>query len=483
MNTHPPNRSAVVADARSLMRDLLRFLLEQEGFAIASEASTGAAAVDAVAEHHPDVVVLHEAVALEAPDVIERLRAGSPDPMVVVLTTDRERTPPSLVTAADAVVEEGAGLQDLAVVLAAGAGAISTGWTPRPAPPYAKDERSRRWMERLQGAVAASILILGIVFAANVEVPPPDRPAPATEVAERWRLAWASLATLAEQLPEATPQEVVTLASQIVEQHALLLAAGSDVTPLEDEIAEVLFPMIAELSPDVAVALRDVLGDLLIEPTPSPGVSASPEPPTENGATEPEPPESEAGPSGEPPAPPPTEPPPPSEEPSPTPTQTEPTPTDTETPSPSPTQTEAPSPSPSGTETPSPSPSGTETPSPSPSESPSPSPTQSPSPTATETPSPTPSETTSPTPSPSGTETSSPSESPSPSPTESPSPSATETPPPTSTEPPTASASPTTDRNVTEPRDGNGMIVVLPPGLVLLLGSSGAARWLRRRHR
>jgi CheY-like chemotaxis protein len=99
MEARPPKRFAVVADGRSLMRDLLRYLLEQQGIDIASEALTGAAAVEAVAEHRPDVVILHEAAAMDPPDAIGRIRTSAPEATLVILTADRSSTLPTLTSA------------------------------------------------------------------------------------------------------------------------------------------------------------------------------------------------------------------------------------------------------------------------------------------------------------------------------------------------------------------------------------------------
>ncbi len=429
MSTRPSNRYAVVADARSLMRDLLRFLLEQEGFSVASEASTAAAAVEAVAEHHPEVVILHEATAQDTPDAIERIREEAPDATLVILTADRSRTPASLTSAADAVVEEGAGLQDLASVLAAGTGGAVRSWTPRPEPkPDAHRPRGQRWVDRLQGAVAASILMLTVVFATSVQ--------PSSDVGSL-QDAYDSLEVLAAELPEASVEQAVALATTLISDRAMLKAASVNVSALDVEIAQTIAPILGQVSPQVSSALRELLGDLLNLPSPSPSPttpedsSSGPTGPT--GSTEPEP---EPDPSEAPPLLPAT--------------QTEsPPPAPSETPSSSPSETPSTSPS----ETPSTSPS--ETPSTGPSETPSVSPTETSSPSPTDGPSPTPTE--SPSPSPSGTET----------PTESP----------TQTDPSTTAP---TD---TRAEGGSGIVLVVPPGLVLLLGSSGAARWLRRRHR
>src|SRR3990170_2849919 len=127
-------RSAVVADGRPLQRNLLRFLLEQEGYKVVSEAATGSAAAEMAGRYRPDVVVLHETLALESPDVVRLIRRASPTATVVILTADRTTMPSELTEAADASIEEGAGLRELAFVVSAGGDEPRGGWSPQPAP-------------------------------------------------------------------------------------------------------------------------------------------------------------------------------------------------------------------------------------------------------------------------------------------------------------------------------------------------------------
>lgn len=295
------------------MRDLLRFALDELGFATESDVATGAAAIDAAAEHRPDVLILHEGTALGGPEVIERIRSVSPDSKVIVLTADRASTPPSLEAAADAVVEEGAGLRDLSSVL----GVEASRWDPRTArrsgTPRARDGR---WTQRLQGAVAASILLLAVVLLQQ-----------ATGVDGRLAQAHESLDALAEELP-GEMEQVVSLATTLISHRAMLVSEDVDVTALDAEIADRLGPMLPSLPPDVAQALDGVLGDLLTDDAAPPPTAA----PTSQAPTE------------------------------------TPSPGPTETPTPAPTK--SPSPGPSGTPSPSPS----EAPSPAPTVTPSPSP-------------------------------------------------------------------------------------------------------------
>jgi CheY-like chemotaxis protein len=319
-------------DDRALMRELLRCALDELGVATATQVSTGAAAIDAAAEHRPEVVILHETAALGGPEVIERLRSASPDLRVIVLSADRAETPPSLVAAADAVVEEGAGLEDLPSALGVRPARRPRGWVSRTTrgtgPPHG---HRQRWLKRLEGAVSASILLVGLVFVL-----------PVLGVDGRLAAAHQSLDALAERLPDATPVEAVTLASTLIAHRAMLVSEDVDVTELDGEIAEQLDPLLPTLTTDVAQALEGVLGHLLVE---GPSVSSTVAP------TTPAPPTSTA-------------------------------PAPTETPPPTPSQTASPSPD----ETPSPTPG--ETRSPSPSETPSPTPTEPVSPTPSETPDP-----------------------------------------------------------------------------------------------
>lgn len=325
--TDPSNsRSAIVADDRALMRDLLRLALDELGIDTASEVSTAAAAIDAAAEHRPDVLILHEDTGVGGSEVIERIRGASPDSTVVVLTTDRRETPPALVAAADAVVEEGAGLQDLPAVLGDG----TARFAGRQAPPDrgSQEARGERWLKRLQGAVAASILLLGLLVVL-----------PASGAGGGLAGAQDSLVLLAAELPDATPEEAVSLATTLISQRAMLVSRRVDVTALDAEIAERIRPLLASLPNDVAAGLTGVLGTLLTEPAPSPTPALSP--PTETTAPDP-----------------------------------------TVTPPPDPDAT--PSQSPDDTATPTPSGS----PSPSPSDSPTPSPSDSPTPDTSDSPSP-----------------------------------------------------------------------------------------------
>jgi two-component system chemotaxis response regulator CheY len=48
----------LVADDASFMREMIREIIEPEGFQVVAEAADGAAAVEMFREHHPDVVTM-----------------------------------------------------------------------------------------------------------------------------------------------------------------------------------------------------------------------------------------------------------------------------------------------------------------------------------------------------------------------------------------------------------------------------------------
>lgn len=332
MKTPMTSRSAIVADDRALMRDLLRVALDELGIITTSEVSTGAAAIDAAAEHRPDVLILHEGTGLGGSEVIERIRCASPASTVVVLTSDRRETPPALAAAADAVVEEGGGLQDLPSVLSTGGG---SGPPRRPTRRDRRtpDGRGERWVKRLQGALAASILLLSILVIL-----------PSTGLDGGLAAAQESLGSLVEELPDATPEEAVSLATTLISHRAMLLSSHVDVTALDAEIAERVRPMLETLPGDVAAGVTAVLGDLLATegsdpPTPgaasTPGATTTAPDPTEAPANDPD---VTAPPIGEP---------------------------ASSTPSGPPSSTPSDSPSPSPSDPPTPSPSVSPTPSPS----------------------------------------------------------------------------------------------------------------------
>jgi len=471
---------AVVADGRPLERGLVRFLLDEAGYVVVAEAGAAHDTAEAVREYQPDVLVLNENTAIDhGVPVIADLRRASPATKFILVTSSGTTASADLLDEADAVIEEGAGIKELGFALESPRRDVRTEKARVQAAlePLSLSEpgvrNHLRWLERMQGAAAASILIIAIALFVGPFGGVPSGPEGNREANVHLSAAFRSLDELAQRVSTADPSEVGSLAAPLWTQRALALASGGDVTALDEQIATTLRPLLPSMSPEAATTLLAILRDLV------PGSEPTAPPPVESTTTpEPSPvPVESATQSPSPESPVPSETPPPSPEPEPShgppprPTPS-PEPKPTETPSPSPSETPSPSesPSPSPSETPSTSP--TETPSPSPSETPSTSPTETPSPSPSETPSP--SESLSPSPEPE------PSHGPPPRPTPSPEPEPSHGPPPRPTpspEPePTETPSPTTDAAPINP----GLIVV-PPAIGVLEAVSRSTR--RRRSR
>lgn len=162
--------TAVVADRRPLERSFLRFLLEDEGLAVRAEAATMSDLLLALQREPPDTLVLHEHLARGHDDaVIAQVRWLAPEANIVVVTQGIGDTPPALLAIADATIVDGVGLVGLGPAVARPSRApvpvanqpASTGSSlgdTSPPPPT-----SSRWVERLQGAVAASIVALAVI--------------------------------------------------------------------------------------------------------------------------------------------------------------------------------------------------------------------------------------------------------------------------------------------------------------------------------
>jgi len=411
-------RSAIVADRRPLERGLARFLLEERGLFVVGEASTMADVLLQVQQLKPDVVVLHEKLALDHdPTVIAQIRRISARTSVVLLAASREALPAELLLLADTVVQDGPGLTDLGAAVAgpppatdavAEPGAI--GAEASAVAPSVRGPGSR-WADRLQGLAVASIIALAFVVARNTTTP-----SPTVEGRAHMGAAWDSLEELESALPSATTDQIAEIASALINERSAAEAAGVNLTKFDQALRERLASIWSSLPFQTQALLVALFGEIIdgsdVPPLPSP----SPEPDPSPG------PEPEPSPSPEP-------------EPSPGP---EPEPS----PGPEPETTKPPA----ETTTP---PAETTTP---PTETTTP-------PTETTTP---PTETTTP-----PTETTTP-------PTE------TTTPPTETTTPPTETTTPPTE-TTTPPTVGetqSGALVVVPFGLTLLLAFTG---WTRRR--
>ena len=459
-------RTAIVADRRPLERGLARFLLEERGVFVVGEAATMADVLLQIQQLKPDFVVLHEKLALDHdPTVVAQIRRVSTRTRIVLLAANREALPPELILLADSVVEDGPGLTELG---AAVAGPIPvTDATPMPVavdaealavPPPTRGS-GRRWADRVQGLAVASIIALAFVVARDMTTP-----SLVPTVVGRAHLvaAWESLDDLESALSSATDEEIAEIASALIDDRAAAEAAGVNVTPLDQALAEALGAVWPALPPETQELLIAIFGKIIFDddvpppPVPAPTTEPSPSP---QPAPEPSPSPTETTTT------------PPTETTTTPPTETTTTPP-TETTTTPPTETTTPPP----TETTTPPPTETTTPPPTETTTPPPAETTTPPPTETTTPPPT--ETT--TPPPTETTTPPPAETTTPPPTE------TTTPPPTetTTPPPTETTTPPTETTTTPPAgEGEtqiGSLLVVPFALTLLLAISG---WARRRAR
>jgi CheY-like chemotaxis protein len=192
MSEQAPGRTAIIADRHALGRNLVRFLLEEEGFEISAEAATIAEVLLAVQHQTPDVLVVHENLARDHdPAVFAQIRQLSPNTNLVLMTGNRDDLAVELIFIADSVVEEGPGLGQLA---------FAAGWQAPTEVRNLDSERAARarrtararwrppWGERLdtRGAVAACFVVFAVMLVratgfvpfldGDADAPRPERP-------------------------------------------------------------------------------------------------------------------------------------------------------------------------------------------------------------------------------------------------------------------------------------------------------------------
>jgi CheY-like chemotaxis protein len=170
MSEQASGRTAIIADRHALGRNLVRFLLEEEGFEISAEAATIAEVLLAVQHQTPDVLVVHENLARDHdPAVFAQIRQLSPNTNLVLMTGNRDDLAVELIFIADSVVEEGPGLGQLA---------FAAGWQAPTEVRNLDSERAARarrtararwrppWGERLdtRGAVAACFVVFAVML-------------------------------------------------------------------------------------------------------------------------------------------------------------------------------------------------------------------------------------------------------------------------------------------------------------------------------
>jgi hypothetical protein len=271
-------RSAIVADRRPLERGLARFLLEERGLIVVGEAATMADVLLQVQQLRPDVIILHEKLALDHdPAVVAQIRRISPRTTVVLLASSREALPPDLILLADTVVEDGPGLTELGAAVAgpSGAGPATTHAEAAgvPAPPIAspaKHPRSR-WADRLQGLAVASIIALAFVIARDMTTP---SLVPTVVGSAHLDRAWDSLDELESALPEGSTEQIAEIASVLIEERAAAEAAGVNLTSFDQALRERLALFWPQLPLETQALLLALFGviidDSAIPPLPSP---------------------------------------------------------------------------------------------------------------------------------------------------------------------------------------------------------------------
>lgn len=280
MSDATPSPSAIIADRHALGRNLVRFLLEEAGFSITAEAASITEVLLAIQQEPPDTLVVHENLARDHdPAVFAQIRKLSPRTNIVLMTGSRETLAMDLVVVADAIVEEGPGLGQLAHAAAAPATTAAERAAAARLERARKRGRGRsrnRWGERLQGAVAASILVLAVVLvrsgvfgpSPSAETPARAAEPPSSIEAERPEGPTAP-ATTPDPSDDASPAEGASAA-----------ASGGDPSPAPGEEDPAPSPKPTD------------------EPSPEPGE----EPPPEPGEEPPPEPSEEPPPAEDPPA-------------------------------------------------------------------------------------------------------------------------------------------------------------------------------------
>jgi hypothetical protein len=302
-----------------------------------------------VQQLRPDIIVLHEKLALDHdPTVIAQIRRISPRTSIVLLAGNREALPPELILLADAVVEDGPGLTELGVALAgpprAKDATTDVEATGVQAPAVASPARlGSRWADRLQGLAVASIIALAFVIARDMTTP---SLVPTVVGRAHMVRAWDSLDKLESALPTATTEQIVEIASVLIDERAAAEAGGINLTSFDQELRELLVSNWPELpleTQTLLVALfQGLIDDSDVPPLPSPSPEPTP-PPAET--TTPPPAETTTPPPAETTTPPPAETttPPPAETTTPPPAETT-TPPPAETTTPPPAETTTPPP-------------------------------------------------------------------------------------------------------------------------------------------
>jgi hypothetical protein len=330
----------IVGDGSRVDRDLVRFMLERDGFRVISSVAASEDLNRAASVMQPDAVVLgEELLDLGGGQAARIARGACPEAKIVLFS--------ALPAAAavgpgepDAVLERGIGLKDLTqslndlfqpaavgtvatLPLAAARARPSTGPAPASAPPPPVTDEPRRRPFLVLAAAAAAMILLVFVVARNF---PSDEasvrtssgpstapaigsagaaaaagatatPSPTASATAEAPLSSAltTLGLITQAIRDGDAPEVLGLVRKLAAERAVAAAAGADVSLLNKLIGKELVPLTQGLEPRTAGALRNILGSVV--------------PPPNTTGTDP----SEPGPSNEEPRPDPTTSPPPAD--------------------------------------------------------------------------------------------------------------------------------------------------------------------------
>jgi hypothetical protein len=332
----------IVGDGSRVDRDLVRFMLERDGFRVISSVAASEDLGRAAGVMQPDAVVLgDELLDVGGSEAARIVRESCPDAKIVLFSA----LPAAAAVgpgAPDAVLERGIGLKDLtpalkrlfqpaagAVAVLAPAAAAAPVTTPAPVtmpptPPPPADEPKRRPLVVLTAVAASMVLLIFVVARAlpsneapsRASAPPAPSPAASTGAhnspsstthapSQPGQAELAAASSTVEDLQQAARSgswfRVRDLALKLRDERVAAEAAGADVSGLNQQIAAQLAPLADSVAPGVGWALRVALGPIVPPPT------AGSNPPPQNGSGGPQPPPT--GPTPTPPPPPPTTPP------------------------------------------------------------------------------------------------------------------------------------------------------------------------------
>jgi hypothetical protein len=324
----------IVGDGSRVDRDLVRFMLERDGFRVISSVAASEDLGRAAGVMQPDAVVLgDELLDVGGSEAARIVRESCPDAKIVLFSA----LPAAAAVgpgAPDAVLERGIGLKDLTpslkrlfqptagavAVLAPAAAAAPVARpdpvTTPPTPPPPADEPRRRPLVVLTAVAASMVLLIFVVARALPSNESPSRasapPAPSTAASTgagnspsstahtpsqpgHAELAAASLTVkhLQQAVKSGSWFRARDLALKLRDERVAAKAAGADVSGLNQEIAAQLAPLADSVAPTVGVALHWILGPLVPPPT------TGSNPPPQNGSGGPPPPST--GPTPQPP--------------------------------------------------------------------------------------------------------------------------------------------------------------------------------------